>query len=107
MSSQPTQVFLNPSQALHALPHETVQTLGQEPDHCLEHPGRIRALLESLQALPPRLDGTPRFDFIDHEKDHGIDALLEVHSGEYLDYLRDAYADWIADGLAGVSRALS
>lgn len=53
-----------------------------------EHPGRVDAILQALGAT-------------EAPDDKGMDPLLLVHSGEYLDLLRDSRAEWLAAGREG------
>ena len=53
-----------------------------------EHPGRIDAILGAIGRTE-----TPH--------DRGLQPLLQVHSREYLDLLRDAHGEWLAAGRDG------
>ena len=53
-----------------------------------EHPGRVDAILQALGAT-------------EAPDDKGMDPLLLVHSGEYLDLLRDSHAEGLAAGREG------
>jgi acetoin utilization deacetylase AcuC-like enzyme len=53
-----------------------------------EHPGRVDSILAAIGAT-------------EAPADFGEAALLQVHSREYLDFLKAAYADWRALGRSG------
>ena len=53
-----------------------------------EHPGRIDAILGAIGRTE-----TPQ--------DFGLEPLLRVHSGEYVDLLRSAHDEWLAAGREG------
>lgn len=53
-----------------------------------EHPGRVDSILSAI-------GGT------EAPRDHGEEPLLRVHSREYLDFLKNAHADWRAAGREG------
>ncbi|WP_133366400.1 histone deacetylase family protein [Qipengyuania sediminis] len=53
-----------------------------------EDGGRVASILDAIGATEPA-------------SDHGEDPLLAVHSGEYLDFLKQAYAAWRAAGREG------
>lgn len=53
-----------------------------------EHQGRVDAILEAIGATE-----TPR--------DEGLGPLLQVHSRDYLDLLREAHGEWLAAGREG------
>lgn len=55
-----------------------------------EHQGRIDAI---LAAIGPT----------EAPADHGMEPLLEVHSADYLNLLRDAHGEWLAVGREGAA----
>lgn len=55
-----------------------------------EHLGRVDAILSAIG--PTEAPG-----------DHGLEALLRVHSPAYLDLLRDAHGEWLAAGRSRIA----
>jgi acetoin utilization deacetylase AcuC-like enzyme len=53
-----------------------------------EHPGRVDSVLEAIGST-------------EQPEDHGMEPLLNVHSRDYLDFLRSAHEQWRAAGREG------
>ena len=53
-----------------------------------EHPGRVDTILQAIERTVAPAD-------------HGMEPLLRIHSGDYLDFLRTAHEQWRAAGREG------
>ena len=60
--------------------------------------GALHPAAESQARVDAILSGLQR---VEAPMDHGIDPLLRVHSGDYLDFLPTAYANWRSAGREG------
>jgi acetoin utilization deacetylase AcuC-like enzyme len=77
--------FCSPSQAAHAPALELVN--GKAEDHA-ETPARLGNMLSAIGAVRA-------------PEDHGLAAILAVHSPEYVAFLQAAHTEWLAAGREG------
>ena len=77
--------FWDERQRLHA---PTAEFFNGALHPAAEHPGRVDAILGAIGA-------------VEAPADRGIDPIERVHSGAYLDLLREAHGEWLAAGREG------
>jgi hypothetical protein len=96
-------VFWDPDCLLHDPPHEI---LSGDKSPYLESPFR-------LQSIKDELEGNPflfTLESTSSSQNAGLDItryVEMVHSREYLDYLRNAYDNWVRSGGSTVSLSLA
>jgi acetoin utilization deacetylase AcuC-like enzyme len=78
--------------------HETVEFLGAKLMPALECPARIDSILSSLESTNHRLVTIQLANSEESSSSPFYELVGDTHDANYLEHLRTAHSDWVADG---------